>query len=76
LNLCKNLKKMQVSKHEEAKIQKIMKKKWKKFWESYMHKDYFGNHIIEMFYVGHFIVLMITKNWFNNFSSHALYSLL
>ncbi len=27
LNLCKNLKKMQVSKHKEAKIQKLMKKK-------------------------------------------------
>jgi hypothetical protein len=26
-----------------------------------MHKDYFGNQIIEMHYVEHFIVLMITK---------------
>ncbi len=27
LNLCKNLKRKQVSKHKEAKIQKIVKKK-------------------------------------------------
>jgi hypothetical protein len=26
-----------------------------------MHKDYFGNHIAKMHYVGHFFVLMIKK---------------
>jgi hypothetical protein len=38
-----------------------MKRKCKKYIKNYMHKDYFGNQIAEMHYVGHFIMLMITK---------------
>ncbi len=32
---------------KEAKIQKIMKRKWNFFWKSYMHTDYFENQIIK-----------------------------
>jgi hypothetical protein len=35
------LKRLQVFKQKEAKIQKIMKRKWKKIWRSYMHKRLF-----------------------------------
>jgi hypothetical protein len=40
---------------------KEMKKKWNKSLKSCMHKDYFGNHIAKMHYVGLFFMLMITK---------------
>ncbi len=39
----------------------ILKRRWKKIWKGYMHKDYFGNQITEMHCVGYFIVLMIIK---------------
>jgi hypothetical protein len=38
-----------------------IEEKMKENFKSYMHKDYFGNQIIKMHYVGHFIVLMIIK---------------
>jgi len=52
--------KLQVSKQKETKIKKKIEK-------SCMHKDYFGNQIAKMYYVKHFIILMITKKLIQQF---------
>jgi hypothetical protein len=56
-----NLKKMQLSKHKEAKIQKIILKHEFFFCENYLHKDYSKTQIAKRHYVQYFTLLMIIK---------------
>jgi hypothetical protein len=50
---------MQVSKHKQENPKNNEKNDF--FWKNYMQKDYFINQTVEMHYVGHFIILLITK---------------
>jgi hypothetical protein len=54
-----SLKKMQLSKHREAKNSKSNFKTWKKICENYLHKDYSKTQIAKRHYVEYFSLLMI-----------------